>query len=423
MKYDLIVVGGGPGGLIAAKTAAEDGLKVVLIERKRNITEINRPCCQIFYLDKLSPTGSAKDGYLDPVSIECEAHKTCFHFPVPGFSVDYSGCLRPYVNWIHISPSGYRVNRYEWNNRSWGFYLDKEAFVGELLTSVVKAGVEVLPETIGLEAENTKDGVKVRVQGKSVEKTLEARTAIAADGVASKIVGSPGLDKTREVIMPGRLGFVQYIMEGVETGLPESSWLTWTIPSISHTGNVMVGLWANNRHMVGALAMNADAVLKRFINHPKYAHMFRHAQIVKKSATVVGGRVLTPIREPVAGNVVIVGDAGALMETWIQGAVACGYQAVKAIEKELNGEKGYPEYIAWWQQAFGFNVNPPHSDVKRAVNAIYSLSGICSDDEVDYLYEVIQGKVGVPSVLIAQNIETIKTGRPKLHEKLMRVKQ
>lgn len=35
MKYDLIVVGGGPGGLMAAKTAAEDGLKVILVERKK----------------------------------------------------------------------------------------------------------------------------------------------------------------------------------------------------------------------------------------------------------------------------------------------------------------------------------------------------------------------------------------------------
>ncbi len=40
MKYDLIVVGGGPGGLVAAKTAAEDGLKVVLIERKKDIAEL-----------------------------------------------------------------------------------------------------------------------------------------------------------------------------------------------------------------------------------------------------------------------------------------------------------------------------------------------------------------------------------------------
>jgi flavin-dependent dehydrogenase len=32
MKYDLIVVGGGPGWLMAAKTAAEDGLKVVMVD-------------------------------------------------------------------------------------------------------------------------------------------------------------------------------------------------------------------------------------------------------------------------------------------------------------------------------------------------------------------------------------------------------
>ncbi len=42
VKYDLIVVGGGPGGLMAAKTAAEDGLKAVLIERKKVITDINQ---------------------------------------------------------------------------------------------------------------------------------------------------------------------------------------------------------------------------------------------------------------------------------------------------------------------------------------------------------------------------------------------
>ena len=36
MSYDLIVVGAGPAGLIAAKTAAQKGLNVLLLERKPN---------------------------------------------------------------------------------------------------------------------------------------------------------------------------------------------------------------------------------------------------------------------------------------------------------------------------------------------------------------------------------------------------
>ena len=43
--YDLIVVGAGPAGLMAAKTAGENGLRVALLERKTHPEKITRSCC------------------------------------------------------------------------------------------------------------------------------------------------------------------------------------------------------------------------------------------------------------------------------------------------------------------------------------------------------------------------------------------
>jgi len=137
--------------------------------------------------------------------------------------------------------------------------------------------------------------------------------------------------------------------------------------------------------------------------------------VVKKMATGGGSPIRTPIREPVEGNVVVVGDAAAPVETWIQGAVAMGYQAVKAIEKELSGQKGYPEYIDWWQQAFYFH-NP---DYWKMVFWSFALANAWSrDEDVDYVYKLFQDKLGPPQTTVAQNLELIKEGRPELYERI-----
>ena len=104
MKYDLIVIGGGPGGLMAAKTAAEDGLRVLLIERKKDITGINRPCGQFTKISMINVGGKVKYGYTEPLHLEIGTEKTVVHFPRPGFSVDYNGPIRPYYNYILFSP-------------------------------------------------------------------------------------------------------------------------------------------------------------------------------------------------------------------------------------------------------------------------------------------------------------------------------
>ena len=208
MKYDVIVIGGGPGGLMAAKTAAEDGLKVLLVERKRDITKVNRACLQTFQLDHISTSWENEEGargedvYLEPVSVEIFKKNCRFNFPARGFSVEYDGALLPYYNRIDLSPSGYHIYKYPTNDKIWAFYFKKEALLAGLLSSAQKAGAEIMPETIGMGAENTLDGVRVRVRGKSGEQTLETRTAIAADGVSSNIVDSLGFNKDRRVMTP-----------------------------------------------------------------------------------------------------------------------------------------------------------------------------------------------------------------------------
>ena len=48
---DLLVIGGGPAGLMAAYTAAKNGLSVVLVEMKKDITNITRACSAQFVMD------------------------------------------------------------------------------------------------------------------------------------------------------------------------------------------------------------------------------------------------------------------------------------------------------------------------------------------------------------------------------------
>jgi len=90
-KTDLVIVGGGPAGLTAAKVAVEKGMKVVLVEAKNDIPKITRTCAQIFYLEHIG----GGQAYTKPVRVEITSGQNPrLVFPDINFSLEYAGNLR-----------------------------------------------------------------------------------------------------------------------------------------------------------------------------------------------------------------------------------------------------------------------------------------------------------------------------------------
>jgi len=78
-RYDVIVIGGGPGGLMAAQTTTKGGLDVILIERKTNVTAIGRTCV----------AGIITEPDCDGETVNVEGDRIIFHRN--DFSIKYSG--------------------------------------------------------------------------------------------------------------------------------------------------------------------------------------------------------------------------------------------------------------------------------------------------------------------------------------------
>ena len=51
-NYDLAIVGAGPGGLYAAICAAKKGMKVALIEKRKDISKMTRYCSEHSILEE-----------------------------------------------------------------------------------------------------------------------------------------------------------------------------------------------------------------------------------------------------------------------------------------------------------------------------------------------------------------------------------
>ena len=167
--YDLIVVGAGPAGLMAAVTAAKKNLKVALIERKTKTTAVKRSCCTAL----INEPGTHEE------FVTLENNRLVFHRS--DFSIPYDGPRIPLKQMIKFSPKGNRfvVEREE---DPVAIALNKECLLEGLTEQAQKLGVTIVSGTHALKAENIGEEVVVTVRQKDKTFDLSSKTAIAADG-------------------------------------------------------------------------------------------------------------------------------------------------------------------------------------------------------------------------------------------------
>ncbi|HUT83203.1 MAG TPA: NAD(P)/FAD-dependent oxidoreductase [Thermodesulfobacteriota bacterium] len=415
-KYDVIIVGAGPAGLMAARTAAERNLTVALIEKRTDITRWTRADCMQFY-------GFEGDFLGEDIRVEIGR----IIFPRNGFEVRYTGGLYPIYSWRCFSPKGHRI---DFSSRHpIAALFDKEALLRDLLGEVEKTGAALFPGTLALKAENLKEGARVLVLDKGQERWLEARKVIAADGINSRITESIGLNRERTFM--GRFNVVQYLLEGVQNPYL-NSWMQFYGKSISPFAppHFLPTVQGERLQKLGAIRPapgNPEDDLKNFMERGYYAAWFKKAKIVSKMGISV--KAFLPLARPVMGNVLAVGDAPAFAEVENQGALMCGYHAGGAMLKELKGENGIEEYIDWWQQSFEF-LNP---EIHRIAQG-YAINPYYEDEEIDYLFSLIEGEVlegtvnqyKIPRRLwdaIFRHRERIQEERPDLFKKIESVQQ
>lgn len=372
-SYDVIVVGAGPSGSVAARRCAEGGLSVLLIEKRQEIGAPVR-CAEAIGQDITRP-------YID---------------------------INP--KWIDARIESYAVHNLEGEHvilppTEPTLIVNRKVFDWELANLAARAGVDVVTRTQaeGLIKDDSGRVIGVRLISLGKRHEVLAKIVIAADGSESQVARWAGL-KTVPPMSDYYVGF-QYLMVGLggklkpticEYHLGHSQaphGYIWVFPKGEDCANVGIVIGADV-----ADKATAQEYLDRFCDKH-----YPHASIL---GVVAGGIPITgALKHMVTDGVMSVGDAAHQADPLTAGGINLGMigaemaaeVAVKAIRTGDWSTRVLREYEHHWNHRF-----------KRQHSALYQLRKMInrmSDDKISALVHTVStlpiAEMSLGEVLIA----------------------
>jgi digeranylgeranylglycerophospholipid reductase len=358
-KFDVVVVGGGTAGCLAAKTTAEAGLKVCLLDSKRR-EEIGEKVCG----DALGEHHLKNVNLEKPQGGELEKR-------IEGIKI-YSPDMNTVFTIQHEDFVGYLLNR-----RLFGqWVLDKAIAKSAKLFDVTQCSKPVIEKgfVTGVVAKNLKTGSNLQFRAKVVvdasgfmgvvrrklPETMDVETEVANEDVEACYREIRQLKQESEESKYCEIFLGQHVTPGG---------YSWIFPKGGARVNVGLGIC-----MRGKFPKPKDQFYRHILSRPSF----------EGSLLLSAGSWYDPTRRSldnmVANGVTIVGDAACLVNPIHGGGIGpsmlSGYLAGKTIVEALemgdvSGKSLWP-YNRWYTEMYG---------IKQAALDIFRMMLISSRDE------------------------------------------
>jgi digeranylgeranylglycerophospholipid reductase len=384
-RYDVVVVGAGPAGSMAARYAAAGGVDVLLLEKRQEVGTPVR-CGEELSLEWLDEVGIKRDKRWMANVFE----STRIHAP----------------NGRHFTIGA------DLTHKASGCVVERDVFDKCLAEDAVKAGAKLQLKTacVGLERKNGR--LRMALDHIGERKFVDAKIVVGADGYESQVGRWAGIDTS--VDPKDVMTCFEYRMTGVEVDkrftevyfcnatIPGG--YAWVFPKSDDCANVGIGVQVSKMNEPGM----ARCYLDQFVaTHPNLAKGF-------PIKTIAGGvSVCAPLDKTVADNVMLVGDSARMIDPATGGGIqtACksgkvaGEVAAQAIVSKGFSAEFLQRYERGWRELFENTLWRDYMVKEKMLQL--------SDDSINKIIETL-AEVRIQQLSVFGIIEAVKTRYPEL---------
>ncbi|RZN31842.1 MAG: NAD(P)/FAD-dependent oxidoreductase [Methanosarcinales archaeon] len=313
MDYEVVVVGAGPAGCLAAKYAAKNGAKTLIIEEHASIGSPVQ-CTGLLSVNAVS---------------ECEVAPDRYFHPITGAFV--------------YAPDGRRIRIA--GDEIKAYVVDRRLFDRTLAQDAVREGAEILMRTraVGMDIQdpgNQPDHKKIlHIMTEGEPDTIKADVVIGADGIQSHVARWTGINTPKTILSGAQLSTIYdfddpHFVE-IFPGSCAPGFFAWAVP---YHNDARIGLAVRPKpqQMTGSSSRSGTGTGSAwdYLQHLVSEHHIIAGKCHSGSSGIVlGGIPISTTPKSAADGVLITGDAAGQVKPTSGGGVYPGAICAKIAGK------------------------------------------------------------------------------------------